>query len=155
MSGRNLENSISKKEFVEITDLRMLLEPVAAAEASKRASAQQIENISTLANKWEKAVKQEDPDTYLKLGREFHFSIYQCAGKPIMMNFIDRLWNMRSPYQYLLARKSQTYDFSEGGLLYHRKIVAALRKRDAEALANWVRKDIKYSFNIFMAEFNE
>lgn len=72
-----------------------------------------------------------------------------------MIDILDRLWSMESPYNYLLARKSQTYNFKEGGYRCHRKMMSALRAKDAEALANWVRKDIEYSFNIFMADFNE
>jgi DNA-binding transcriptional regulator YhcF (GntR family) len=52
-------NSLSKKDLNEITDMRMILEPIAAVKASKMASDREIEDIIKIADKFQKAVDHE------------------------------------------------------------------------------------------------
>jgi DNA-binding GntR family transcriptional regulator len=146
-------NSLSQKDLVEITDMRMILEPIAAVKASKMASDREIEDIIKIADKFQVAVDHEARDTYIKINRDFHFKIYNCTRNQIMINFIDQLWNMLSPYQYLLSEKSSAHNFTEGGYKNHQEIVSALRNGDNESLEFWVRKDIRFAFNGIMAEF--
>jgi DNA-binding GntR family transcriptional regulator len=146
-------NSLSQKDLIEITDMRMILEPIAAVKASKMASDREIEGIIKIADKFQKAVDHEARDTYIKINRDFHFKIYNCSRNQKMINFIDQLWNMLSPYQYLLSAKSCSHNFTEGGYKNHQEIVSALRKGDKESLESWVRKDIRFAFNGIMAEF--
>jgi DNA-binding GntR family transcriptional regulator len=146
-------NSLSKQDLVEITDMRMILEPIAAGKASKMASDREINEIIKTADKFQEAVDQEARDTYIRINRDFHFKIYNCTGNRIMIHFIDQLWNMLSPYQYLLSEKSSSHNFTEGGYKNHQEIVSALRIGDIESLEFWVRKDIRFAFDGIMGEF--
>lgn len=148
-------NSLSRKDLIEITDLRMILEPLAAVKASQMVSEQEIGELTKLADKFKKAVDNRARSTYLKINREFHFKIYNCTDNHKMIHFINQLWNMLSPYQYLLTERSESYNFSEGGYRNHQEIVSALQKVDNESLEYWIKKDIKFSFNGIMAEFGQ
>jgi len=148
-------NSLSKKDLIEITEMRMILEPIAAAKASTMASDQEIGDIIKIADKFQQAVDISARDTYLKTNRDFHFKIYNCTKNQTMIQFIDQLWNMLSPYQYLLSEKSRSHNFTEGGYKNHQEIVSALRKKDTESLDRWVKKDITFAFNGIIAEFKE
>jgi DNA-binding GntR family transcriptional regulator len=148
-------NSLSKKDLIEITEMRMILEPIAAVKASTMVSDQEIGEIIKIADTFQKAVDIGARDTYLKTNRDFHFKIYNCTKNQTMIQFIDQLWNMLSPYQYLLSEKSRSHNFTEGGYKNHQEIISALRKRDTESLDRWVKKDITFAFNGIMAEFKE
>ena len=145
--------SLSKKDLIEITDLRMILEPLAAVKASKTASPEEIGEIVKIAHIFQKAVDHEAKDTYIKINRKFHFKIYSCTKNKKMINFIEQLWNMLSPYQYLLSQKSRSYNFAEGGYRNHQEIISALKSGDKESLEYWIRQDITFAFNGIMAEF--
>jgi DNA-binding GntR family transcriptional regulator len=148
-------NSLSKKDLIEITEMRMILEPIAAVKASTLASDQEIGEIIKIADTFQKAVDIGARDTYLKTNRDFHFKIYNCTKNQTLIQFIDQLWNMLSPYQYLLSEKSRSHNFTEGGYKNHQEIISALRKKDTKSLEHWVKKDITFAFNGIMAEFKE
>jgi DNA-binding GntR family transcriptional regulator len=146
-------NSLSKKDLIEITDVRMILEPVAATQAAKIISDREIDDIIETGEIFQKAVERGARNTLVKNNREFHFKLYNSTNNQKLINFIDQLWNMLSPYLYLLSEKSKFYDFKKGGYKNHREIVIALRKRDGESIEYWIKKDIQFAFDGIMAEF--
>jgi DNA-binding GntR family transcriptional regulator len=146
-------NSLSKKDLIEITDVRMILEPVAATQAAKIISDREIDDIIETGEIFQKAVERGARNTLVKNNREFHFKLYNSTNNQKLINFIDQLWNMLSPYLYLLSEKSKFYDFKKGGYKNHQEIVIALRKRDCESIEYWIQKDIQFAFDGIMAEF--
>ena len=133
-------NSLSKKDLIEITDVRMILEPIAATQAAKRISDRELEDIIETGDMFQKAVERGARNALVKNNREFHFKLYNCTNNQKLINFIDQLWNMLSPYLYLLSEKSRFHDFKKGGYKNHQEIVLALRKRDSESIKYWIKK---------------
>lgn len=146
-------NALSKNDLIEITELRMILEPLAAVNASRRVSDQEIESIRIMAARFQRAVDHSARGTYVKRNRDFHFQLYNSTKNQKWVDILNQLWNMLSPYEYLLSQKSRSYDFKKGGYTNHREIVSALRQKDNEALEYWIKQDIMFAFDGIMAEF--
>ena len=146
-------NALSKDELLEITELRMILEPRAAVDASKIINRRGIESITNSAKDFRRAVEKKDRATYVKKNRDFHFRLYNHAKNQKMIAIINQLWNMLSPYEYLLSEKSRSYNFKKGGYTNHGKIVSALLTKDHAALENWIKRDIEFAFDGIMTEF--
>ena len=146
-------NALSKDELIEITELRMILEPRAAVDASKIINERGIESISNSAEDFRRAVEKKDRATFVQKNRDFHFQLYNYATNQKLIDIINQLWNSLSPYEYLLSEGSRSYNFKKGGYTNHRKIVSALRTKDHAALEKWIKRDIKFAFDGIMIEF--
>ncbi len=146
-------NALSKTDLIEITDMRLILEPIAARQALEKIGPRRMTAITKIADRFHQAVEHEARSTLVQSNREFHFKIYGCTQNRKMISFIDQLWNMLSPYLYLLSEKSRFYNFRKGGYKNHQEIVSALGRRDHKSLKYWIKKDIEFAFEGIMAEF--
>jgi DNA-binding GntR family transcriptional regulator len=146
-------NALSKEELIEITELRMILEPMAAVDASRSINARDIKGIGKLGDDFRRAVEKEARATFVQKNRDFHFRLYGYAKNQKLIDIINQLWNSLSPYEYLLSEGSRSYNFKKGGYTNHRKIVSALRNKDHAALENWIKRNIEFAFDGIMAEF--
>lgn len=110
----------------EIYRLRELLEPTASALAAVHASPEQLAESGAILKELDEAVDSEDLDRIPLLNAAFHKSIYRAAGSPILVEFIDRLWN-GVPYQAI-----SLVDHAHESSREHASILAALQAGDAE-----------------------
>jgi DNA-binding GntR family transcriptional regulator len=87
----------------------------------------------------QRAIEAGDARGYLALNEAFHFTIYQHAGAPILLNMIRDLWGRVGPYLKLLMQADRYIPQSNDA---HRRIVAALEQRDGPAVRVSLEQDI-------------
>jgi DNA-binding GntR family transcriptional regulator len=114
-----------------------VLEEQAAQEAARRFTDNDISMIEALVNQIEIASSTEAFDTFLRLNRDLHFTIYRAAGRRHLLQVIEQLWNQSERY-----RRLQIHSIPqrvEASLSENQLILAACHQRDAESLGSIVR----------------
>ena len=139
---------ITLERMDDLLRARSLIEGEAIALAATRMSPRQIASIEALLGEWDemRALKQKkDIDREATLNQSFHFEIYRCCGSAVLIPMIESLWLQSGP-----CIRVAIYAFSEAGEVdtahYHRGIVAALAKQDAQAAREALVADISRPF---------
>jgi DNA-binding GntR family transcriptional regulator len=127
---------IGGKRIIEIRDLRMLLEGLATEKAAAALSEPEIKQLHAMHLDMK---VQTNQTAYLKINREFHFTIYERADLPVTLRLIDQLWLQSGPAVSRLMSARNIADIFNG---HHAHIVDALARRDGAGAAAAVRADI-------------
>ncbi len=93
---------LSEFEIVELYQMRAVLEGLAARLASARVNEKQLEKIKKIVlSHDQKAMQNEDYDSFTKLNREFHALIWAAAGSPKLESLLSNLYDACSQYRNL------------------------------------------------------
>lgn len=126
-------------EYMELREIRLLLEPHAAVRALPHVDDAFIADLEKRHASLIKAEQDKDYPTALLANYEFHFSVYRRSGMPQLIEVLERLWVQTGPLLNLLYPYGHpTYD----GPHQHLNVIAALRARDEAALAEAFRADL-------------
>ncbi len=132
---------LSIENIRELYCIRLLLETYAAEKAVSHCTKSTLEILQDLHNKMRHT---EDVDTYLARNREFHFTVYETANLPILIEIIESLWERYSPYLYILHRTDKNWK-SELLMKNHRGIIEAMTKKDKDKVKYWLNLDLTES----------
>jgi GntR family transcriptional repressor for pyruvate dehydrogenase complex len=121
--------SLAEGGLEHLFEVRLLLEPGAAALAAERASAEQVAGLRDCAARAE-AEAIDDAEAMLRLDTELHERIVESSGNPLLQH----LWAATSA----LGAESRAYTVRIPGvrpqtITEHHAIVAAIAARDAAA----------------------
>ena len=126
--------NLSWEHAAEIVSMRMHLEVLALREATGRHSPRSIEEIARLLRRMDDDVASGRADQFSQGNREFHTRLYapgpNAALKQEIQDLWDRVWRARAASIFAVdpARMAQAQ-------AEHRKILAAVRRSDADAAA--------------------
>jgi DNA-binding GntR family transcriptional regulator len=113
--------------------IRAALESLAAALAAVKIDAGGLARLDDLNNRM-RGIAEGDPG-YAELNREFHFTVYEYAGSPLLLSLMRLLW--ASLQGGPRVRRSHAESASQ-----HDEIIAALRRGDADGAAAQTRQHI-------------
>ena len=105
--------------------IRAALESLGASLAARKIDARGLARLRDLNEKMRALADDDDPD-YAELNREFHFTVYSCAGSPLLLSLMRLLWASLHPG----PRVSRTHAESAR---QHDEILRALTDGDATA----------------------
>lgn len=128
---------ITRDSYLEIREIRLKLEALAAERAAQMATPADIELLKDLIRKNEKAIAENDRLEGLALNQAFHFQLPKIAKMPILHGTLQRLWLQMGP---LIARS-----YIDGGremIDYHYPVADAIFRHDPEAASQAIRDDI-------------
>lgn len=130
-------NQISLEEYLEIRDIRLELEGMAAARAAENASEADIKRLLQLIYENEIALNNNDLTSAIGLNQRFHFEYCQSAKMPILLDILRKLWLKMGP---LIAEvyKEGGRDMIDG----HYDLINAMKNRDGQAARIAVQNDI-------------
>lgn len=119
------------KQYQEITQIRILLEPYAAMLATPRLDEQDMEHLEKMLEEMELCVDSGDNLTYSELNTKFHQYIYSCCGNATLIETINSLWEKTrmSKNVFLMERDRMVPSIEE-----HKECLECLRRRDPEAV---------------------
>jgi len=127
---------ITKQDICEIFELRAVLEGLAARLAAPLFSAEELDQAEALLCAQEESMKQGNIERASNCNRQFHNLLIQKAGKPRLLstlsNLDDHLQRFRVLSDHLNGRLSKS-------VAEHRKVLAALKQRDAQAAEEMMR----------------
>jgi DNA-binding GntR family transcriptional regulator len=129
-------------EVRESRRIRMELEGFAAAEAAAHITAAEMEQVEQFQSEYLQARQSGDVTRMQLANRAFHFTIYNAAHMPMLLEMIENFWLRNGPLQCLLHQFGP--DSSRPSNTLHQEIVAGLRERDASRARQGMRDDIAY-----------
>ena len=131
---------MTRDNVLELRDIRMELEGLAAAKAALAASRAQIANIRRTAREILAARDRGDGVTDRQKVREFHFAVYAAAAQPTLMRLIEGLWLQTGPYMNLLY---PDFISSSRGPAGRQRLINALQAGDAATARREMENDIR------------
>lgn len=130
---------LTLREYLELREIRLLLEPHAAAKALPQINDEFIAELEKCHALLVQAERDKDYPAALLANYEFHFSVYRRSNMPQLIEILEKLWVKIGPLLTLLYPSGHpTYD----GPHQHLNVLAALKARDASALAEAFRADL-------------
>ncbi len=144
ISSDSLVNPLSnalkhKKELIaELLDFRRMLEPPLAARAATRVSADEISEMEEILQRQQE--KQSLGEPAVAEDAEFHYSIALASGNSVVLKVLDILMDLLRDTR---ERSLQVEGRPQKSLAGHRRILAALKRHDAEAAKAAMRRHIE------------
>jgi DNA-binding GntR family transcriptional regulator len=126
---------LNLSELSEIYDVRLQLDPHAAAVATAKASEDSLERIERMA----RTEVSRDPLEQATINRAFHRAIYAESGNVLLIEILDRLWERTDRYRIMLV--SSEVDV-KAVVREHLEIVAAMRSRRSREVAKLIRAHV-------------
>jgi GntR family transcriptional repressor for pyruvate dehydrogenase complex len=139
-----------KMELVgELLDFRKMLEPPLAARAATHASDEELEEMEEILRRQE--TKLHGGELAIEEDSEFHYSIAMASGNSVVLKVLDVLMDLLRDTR---ERSLQLEGRPQKSLAGHRRVLAAIKKRDAEAAKAAMRRHIEDVEEIVLTEFH-
>ncbi|MDQ8031306.1 GntR family transcriptional regulator [Bordetella genomosp. 1] len=139
---------VNSARLWEIQQIRVQLEGLGAAEAAKKITPHQLDNLVSLQRDF-LAHTASDPKRASYLNRKFHFSILEAAGMPTLRNTVESFWVITGPILKVFHIKTAGLNYSEDRHR-HEAVLEALRARDPEAAARAIQDDLRWGGKIMI-----
>jgi GntR family transcriptional repressor for pyruvate dehydrogenase complex len=154
ISSESLSNPLAnvlkhKVELVsELLDFRMMLEPPLAARAAKRVSPEELAEMEEILLRQQE--KQSRGESAVPEDTEFHYSIALASGNSVVLKVLDIVMDLlRGTRERSLQRAGRP----QRSLAGHRRILAALKRHDAEGAKAAMRRHIEDVEEIVLENF--
>lgn len=132
---------LTKSRFLELRDIRVALETLAAMKATPNITPALIEEMRALNETMMTARATRDTETTLATNRSFHFTLYRQSHLSRLIALIETQWVQTGPFMNFLYA-------AEGPGLQpdpkhpHNQILEGLARKDADMVADGIRRDI-------------
>lgn len=120
---------VSVVEAIEITEVRMMLEGLAASKAAERVTDAEADDLADIGRQMRTAVTASDFERYSELNAALHSMVRKIARHRTAELIIDRLGGQVVRYQYRLSRRPGRPNVS---LVQHEDIIAAIISHDPQ-----------------------
>jgi GntR family transcriptional regulator, transcriptional repressor for pyruvate dehydrogenase complex len=139
-----------KLELVgEFIDFRKMLEPPLAARAASHASDDEIQEMEEILRRQE--TKLRSGDLAIEEDSEFHYSIAMASGNSVVLKVLDVIMDLLRDTR---ERSLQLEGRPQKSLAGHRRILAAIKRRDPEAAKAAMRRHIEDVEEIVLNKFH-
>lgn len=129
--------SLEQEDVLQIYLMRQLLEPLAAGEACKKITEEQIHELEEIHKEYVPIVEADEIDAkklYLQ-NRKFHFAIYSISEMDRICAMIESLWDTLSFFKLIYGRDViKNTNGAKNMIAEHQGYIDALKDRDAERL---------------------
>ena len=129
--------SLEQEDVLQIYLMRQLLEPLAAGEACKKITEEQIHDLEEIHKEYVPIVEADEIDAkklYLQ-NRKFHFAIYSISEMDRVCAMIESLWDTLSFFKLIYGRDViKNTNGAKNMIAEHHGYIDALKDRDAERL---------------------
>ena len=122
---------LTATELAELYIVRETLESAALSAAVANATQADCDVVTTAHRMLERAVAEDDPQTYHRQSRHFHIGLTRPSGMLRLVHMLESAWNITEPVQLMVH-----VDPSDRAALHadHRQMLEAFLARDADAL---------------------
>ncbi len=121
---------IGTEELVDIYKIRMRLEGLASAEATRRISDEDKQRLREAVELSEFYITKKDAEHLKELDSEFHNVIYKASGNRLLCKTLSEL---HRNIQFYRKKSLAVADRLEKSVTEHREILSAIELGDAEA----------------------
>lgn len=133
----------SRAAVLEIRAIRERLEGFAAQLAAARIDAARLGQIARIRQALAAARSHGDRRHIMHLNEEFHFSVYEAAGSPVLTDLISTLWLHSAPTLMVLFKPEHISRYPLAAQNRNNlALIRALRRRNGERAARAVEAEI-------------
>jgi GntR family transcriptional repressor for pyruvate dehydrogenase complex len=130
---------ISQQEgSTHLAELRQILEPEIAALAAPRIEEQLLSTMREAVAAMDRSL--HEPDHYVEADLDFHLALAEAAGNPLILSLLDSIVGL------LREQRSRIFNVDGGperGQFHHKRILAAIERRDPETAREAMRAHLK------------
>ncbi len=138
-----------RREMVsELLDFRKMLEPPLAARAATHASADEISEMEEILQRQE--AKLSRGETTIGEDAEFHYAVALASGNSVVLKVLDIVMDLLRDTR---ERSLQVEGRPRKSLIGHQRILAAIKRQDAESAKAAMRRHIEDVEEIVLDEF--
>ena len=138
-----------RRELVsELLDFRKMLEPPLAARAATHASPDEVAEMEEILQRQEAKLSHDEAS--IPEDAEFHYSIALASGNSVVLKVLDILMDLLRDTR---ERSLQVKGRPQKSLAGHRRILAAIKRHDAEAAKDAMRRHIEDIEEIVLEKF--
>jgi DNA-binding GntR family transcriptional regulator len=130
----------SRREIVEMFQLKEILEGLAAGLMARRGPVPELEKLQDNIEASEEAAQNGDSEAYARLVHEFHQLIVDGSDHRKLADHYRTLMNQLAYYHRLVAATISHPGRMPRSVAEHRKVVAMIRAKDAMG-AEWAMRD--------------
>lgn len=130
---------LSAGEYLQIRDIRLQLEPLAAERALPHIRKNDIAALRAAHQRLIDAEASKDYPAAVQANFEFHFGLYLRSSMPILIETLESLWVRAGPlFNFLYPHGHPAYD----GAHQHETVLDALECQDSYMLREAIRQDL-------------
>lgn len=129
---------MTQAKILELRDIRIAIEGLAAERAAERMEAEQIARLRSISLEIGAARDRGDWATDIAKVGEWQFAVYHAAAMPALMGMIEGVWLRTGPYMNLLFPDFVRRRPRE----WRARVAQAIQRRDSAAAAHEIRSDI-------------
>ncbi|SHO65569.1 DNA-binding transcriptional regulator, GntR family [Pseudoxanthobacter soli DSM 19599] len=131
--------------FEELMQARLLLEPACAVRAMPYVDRGLLGRVHDYDAVARRAAISGDAEIGMMANHRFHFEIYRAAPSHVLVPLVERIWMRFGPFMRAVYGMAGTPEPP----LQHAAIIAAIKRRDPEALKASVAEDIRSGLSVF------
>jgi DNA-binding GntR family transcriptional regulator len=129
---------LSREKFLEIYELRELLETTAGFHAAEHIADSEIAELEKINEKMLSVYNS--PQRFMDCNRLFHHTLYILSRREYLVNCITTLWNLTEPYRLMyISHKGKT----DIALDEHMQILQALKLRKPGDVSEAIRSHLR------------
>jgi GntR family transcriptional regulator, transcriptional repressor for pyruvate dehydrogenase complex len=121
-----------------LAELRLVLEPDIAALAAPKIEDQLLATMREAVEIMDSNL--DDPDAYVEADLDFHLALAESVGNPLILSLLDSIVGL------LREQRSRIFNVAGGpqrGQFHHKRILAAIERRDPKAAREAMRAHLK------------
>lgn len=131
--------NVASAQLEELAFARLTIEPHMAKMACNALDKNDIKQLEQIDGELNRAIDSGDVQRYLLNNFRFHFALYEHARTPILLSMVRSLWLRFGPSLRVVCGRFGTSNLPDR----HEEALAAIRTRDAAALALAIEQDIR------------
>lgn len=94
---------LSRTDVTEIKRIREALEELATRLAARNVDERRLARLVELNERMGKLTAKNQAESWGELNRQWHFTLYEAADSPMLMELIATLWDRSSLYRHVYA----------------------------------------------------
>jgi DNA-binding GntR family transcriptional regulator len=128
---------MTKDRFLEIREVRMEIEGLAAEKAALTITPEELREVKRLCDELTAATHSGDEVVYREKNRRLRFAVYQAAQSATLLGVIEALWLQVGPFLVYVTKNLSIHHEID----HHYALLAALQVRDGAAARRALVRD--------------
>jgi DNA-binding GntR family transcriptional regulator len=142
----------TRSDVEEIFGIRSVLESYAAVVAAQNMDEAKLARLEDKLEESERALKKGDTERFIQLNTEFHDILYKSSNRRKLYHMINNLRDYFYRYRVAILGVNGMPRLS---LRDHKRMVAAMKKKDSAVVEKLVREHILRGREIVLREFEK
>ena len=130
---------LAAERFIEVIRIRRELEGLAGELACGLFKPGHLTRLEKIVGEMDRSLEQNHGSNYHVLNQKFHFTIYEQAGSPVLLQLIKDMWTQVGPFFNELTADQTYFKIANSE---HRLILKALSEKDCAAVRAHLEADI-------------